>query len=83
VVDGSYLSEYDAHTIAEIISKHGDEEQVEIKFSDEKAYKDAIKRLKANENVHEIMQALKNRDDLIYWMFDDWHMIKIILAPDK
>lgn len=83
VVDGSYLSEYDAHTIAEIISKHGDEEQVEIKFSDENAYKDAIKRLKASENVHEIMQALKNRDDLIYWMFDDWHMIKIILAPDK
>lgn len=82
VVDGSYLSGYDASDIADIISKHNEEEQVELKFTSSKAYHDAIDELEAGNEISTVMRAQKNKDELSYWMIDEWNIIKIILVTD-
>jgi|GEM_PF-3372857 len=45
VADGSYMSGFDADAMAGIIMKHYDEEQAEVKFETEAAYKEALKGL--------------------------------------
>lgn len=82
VVDGSYFNSFDASAIAEIMKKHSDDAQVEVKFSDENVYNDALKCLEDNEVVTELIQAQNDKEILSYWMYPDYHIIKVILAPE-
>lgn len=80
IVDGSYMTEYNADRISEIIAKHSSEEQIEIKFENEKDYKDAIEGIRHGVGAIEFMKADIDLSELSYCWIDDWLVIKLLLG---
>ena len=80
IVDGSYMTEYSADRISEVIAKHSSEEQIEIKFENEKDYQDAIEGIRNGVGAIEFMKADIDLSELSYCWIDDWLLIKLLLG---